>query len=110
MEPNEIQNLARIKNLYAIYFQSLNPGDNKIKTNVAEIKFINYFELGCAITDMLKLCILALDDDSKNISETNKSQSINVGLILEMVLDMFPLHEFEFLSEMHRVINEDAIA
>ena len=109
METNEIQNLARIKNLYAIYFQSLNSRDNKIKTNVAEIKFINYFELGCAITDMLKLCILALDD-SKNISETNKSQSINVRLILEMVLDMFPLHEFEFLSEMHRVINEDAIA
>ena len=107
MEPNEIQNLERLKNLYFLYFQSVNPRDNKTKTNVAEIKFANYFELGCVITDMLKLCVLSLDHDSSNISEINKSKSVNVSLILEIVLDMFPLHEFEFLSEMNRVFNED---
>ena len=107
MEPNEIQNLERLKNLYLLYFQSVNPRDNKTKTNVAEIKFANYFELGCVITDMLKLCVLSLDNDSSNISEINKSKSVNVSLILEIVLDMFPLHEFEFLSEMNRVFSED---
>lgn len=103
METNEIKNLERPKKLADLYFRSLKPVDDKTETNVAQIKFINYLELGCVITDMLKLCILALEQDAHKISNTNRSQSINVSLILEMVLDMFPLHEFEFLSEINRV-------
>jgi hypothetical protein len=47
---------------------------------------------------MIKLCILALDHEADKISMTNRNQ-INVSLILETVLEMFPLDEFEFLSE-----------
>ncbi|MCV2486254.1 hypothetical protein OD917_15055 [Flavobacterium sp. SH_e] len=55
---------------------------------------------GCVVTDMLKLCILALEQDALKISETNKSKSINVDLILDTVLQLISMDEFEFLSEM----------
>jgi len=64
--------------------------------------------LGCVISDMLKLCILALDEDVPKIVSTNKSQAINVALILETLLQLFSLDEFEFLSEVSRILFEDS--
>lgn len=53
---------------------------------------------------MLKLCILALEHEEHKISETRKDQSINVALMLEVLLQLFPLDEFEFLSEIKQLV------
>ncbi|WP_281631153.1 hypothetical protein [Flavobacterium luteolum] len=105
MESNEIKNLD-LRKLASLYFHTLKPANNE--TNVAEIKFQNYLELGCVITDMLKLCILALEQDAHKISETDKSQSINIGLILETVLQLIPQDEFDFLSEIDYLLNRNS--
>lgn len=103
METNEIKNLEQLQKLTARYFSTLKPADEKTENNVVQIKFSNYFELGCVITNMLKMCILTIDHDAHKISETNKNP-INVSLILETVLEMFPLDEFEFLSEISDIL------
>ncbi|SHL01973.1 hypothetical protein [Flavobacterium chilense] len=108
METTEIKNLEYFKQLTARYFHTLKSDNDKTEPNTAQIKFVNYCELGCVITDMLKLCILALDEDAPKLVNTNKSQAINVGLILETVLQLFPLDEFEFLSEVSRMLFEDS--
>lgn len=104
METNEIETLARLKTLTAQYFTTLKPTTDKNSYTV-QFKVINYLELGCVITDMLKLCILALDLDMHNIAE-KKAQAINVSLILETVLQMFPLDEFEYLSYVGEMVSE----
>ena len=43
--------------------------DDESQTYIAQIKVLNYFELGCVISDMIKLCILALDHDMHNVEE-----------------------------------------
>ncbi|PIF33568.1 hypothetical protein CLU81_4185 [Flavobacterium sp. 9] len=96
METNEIEKLAKLKRLTAQYFTTLKPTNSK-NSSVVQFRVVNYLELGCVITDMLKLCILALDHDMHKIEE-KKNESINVSLILETVVQMFPLDEFEFLS------------
>ncbi|SHF83534.1 hypothetical protein [Flavobacterium defluvii] len=105
MKTNEIKNLDHLKKLTSLYFRTLKPLDDNTENNVAQIKFANYFELGCAITNLLKMCILTLDHDAHKISNTNKNP-INVSLILEMVLEIFPLDEFEFLSEVSEMFIE----
>ncbi|MFH6963970.1 hypothetical protein ACHRVK_16395 [Flavobacterium plurextorum] len=105
METTEIKNLERLKKLITSYFRTLKQSEDKTETNVTQIKFANYYELGCVITNMLKMCVLALDHDAHKISTTNRDQ-INVSLILEQVLEMFPLHEFEFLSEISELFIE----
>ncbi|KQO23021.1 hypothetical protein ASF10_08030 [Flavobacterium sp. Leaf82] len=105
METNEMETLARLKKLTALHFRTLKPANDKSETYIAQIKVLNYFELGCIITDMLKLSILALDHDMHNVAE-KKNQSINVGLILETVVQMFPLDEFEFLSCVGEIVGE----
>ncbi|WP_264552300.1 hypothetical protein [Flavobacterium sp. N2038] len=108
METNEIKNSENLRKLASRYFTTLKPADHKTKENVVEIKFQNYLELGCVITDMLKLCVLALNDDAPKLPDAKKSDEINVGLILETVLQMIPLDEFEFLSEINYKLMTDS--
>ena len=105
MKNNEIETLARLKKLTAQYFTTLKPTTEK-NTYVVQFKVVNYLELGCVITDMLKLCILALDHDMHKIDEM-KHESINVSLILETVVQMFPLNEVEYLSYVGEVVGGD---
>ncbi|MBF4518467.1 hypothetical protein IRZ71_19090 [Flavobacterium sp. ANB] len=105
MVENETKNLENLRKLTARYFNTLNPSNDKTGTYTAQIKFANYFELGCVITNMIKLCILAVDQDSHKISD--KNSSINVSLILEMILEMFPMNEFELLSDISEILIAD---
>ncbi|KQB41159.1 hypothetical protein [Flavobacterium aquidurense] len=107
MEPNEIKSLNSLRKLTARYCTTLNPSPDKKEFYTAKIELLNYYELGCIITNMLKLCILALENESHKISETDKKAPINVSLILETVLEMFPMDEFEMLSEINEILVGD---
>jgi len=89
----EINDLDYIKKQSAQYLNILKTAD---KGYNAEIKVLNYSELGCVITNMLKLCILALEQDN------GKKLSIDVGLVLEQALQLFPTDEMELLD----IVNE----
>ncbi|MFC0778845.1 hypothetical protein [Flavobacterium sp. HJSW_4] len=94
MDIKELKDLEYIKKQSAQYLNILKPTDNK--TCNAEVKVLNYSELGCLITNTLKLCIMALEN------ENNKNPSIDVGLVLEQALHLFPTDEMELLD----IINE----
>lgn len=108
METEKSKKLEDIKKLAFQYFNTLKPVNDKKKLYTAQIKFLNYYELGCVINDMLKLCVLALDQDAHKISESNKNSAINVSLLLETVLQLFPMDEFEFLTEINHVLVSDS--
>lgn len=105
MKTDETETLERLRTLTALHFQTLKPANDKSKIYTVPINFLNYFELGCVISDMIKLCILALDHDMHNVGE-KKKQSINVSLILETVLQLFPLDEMEFLGCVGEMVGE----
>jgi len=89
----EINDLDYIKKQSAQYLNVLKSAD---KGYNAELKVLNYSELGCVITNMLKVCILALENDNY------KKPLIDVGLVLEQALQLFPTDEMELLD----IINE----
>lgn len=68
METKEIQNLDNIKKLSALYFNTLKRANDENDVYTAEIKFLNYYELGCVVKNMLQLCILAVDNETHKIS------------------------------------------
>ena len=47
----------------------------------------------------MKLCIVALDHDGAELPDTIENQFIDVGLILGIALQLFPVNEFELLNE-----------
>lgn len=103
METNETNTLARLKKLTSKYCKTLTPTD-KTGTHIAQIKMLNYYELGCTITEIIKLCIVALEQEAHQTSTTIKYSPINVALVLEMVLEMFPLDEFELITEINELL------
>jgi len=106
MEAKEIKDLQYLRKLMSQNLNTLKGPNDKTEFYTAEIKLVNYFELGCVITNMLKLCILALDHEAPKISGTVKNPSINVALILEVVMQLFPVDEFELLSEINELLIE----
>ncbi|WP_281631331.1 hypothetical protein [Flavobacterium luteolum] len=90
MKVAEIEYLKKQSAQYLNILKTADKGYN------AEINVLNYSELGCVITNMLKLCILALEN------ENHKTPSIDVGLVLEQALQLFPTDEMELLD----IVNE----
>ncbi|WP_433780693.1 hypothetical protein [Flavobacterium anhuiense] len=105
METNQTEKLQKLQKLTAKYFTTLKP-TNEANSYTAQFKVVNYLELGCLITDLLKLSILALDNDMHNFSKKDKSATINVSLILETILHLFPMDEMEFLVFVGEVAGE----
>lgn len=110
MKTNEIKKLVRLKKLTAKYCNTLTRSADKGGTHTAQIKVLNYYELGCTITEIIKLCIVALEQDAHQTSTTIKYSPINVALVLEMVLEMFPLDEFELITEINEVLTGDTFS
>lgn len=96
--------MENLRELTTRYFNTLKPSPDKKGTFTAQIKLSNYSELGCVITEILKLCIVALDHEAHKTSDTIKNSPINVALVLEMVLEMFPTDEFEVLDEINQML------
>lgn len=99
MKMVEIEKLEYLKNLSTQYLNILQPTEDKF--HCAQIKVLNYSELGCVITSMLKLCILALEQ------ENCKKQTIDIGLVLEQALHLFPTDEMELLDIISEVLVEN---
>lgn len=100
METEQLRNLEHIRKMSVRYLNTLKP---KIEKGYnAEIKMLNYSELGCVITNMLKLCILALEQNS------GKNQAIDIGLILEQALHLFPTDEMELLDLVQEILVKEA--
>ena len=100
METEQLKNLEYIKKIAIQYLNTLKPKDGK--SSSAEIKMLNYSELGCVITNMLKLCILALEQDN------GKNQEIDVGLILEQALHLYPTDEMELLDLVQEMLVQES--
>lgn len=109
METNEIKNLENIRKLSVRYFNTLKPVTHKTDIYTAEIRVLSYYELAYVISNMLKLCILALDQEAPVISNTVKNTSINVGVVLEIVTQLLPVNEIEFLDEIQQLLIVDVV-
>lgn len=107
MEKNEIENLENLKKLAAAYLKSADQPNSKTKALATTIRLQNYFELSYAITDLLKLCILSLEQEEHQ-KTTDRKSAVNVAMILEMVIQLFPMEEFEFLSELNQLVFTDS--
>lgn len=99
MDADEIKKLETIKALSNRLLNTLKPVDDKRGMCSAEIRIYDYYELVSIIRNLMKLCIIALDQDSAEVPSTIENQYIDVGLILGIALQLFPVDEFELINE-----------
>ena len=99
MDTDEIIKQERIGMLSERLLNTLKPADDKRGMYNAEIRVYDYLELVSIIRNLMKLCIIALDNDSAEVPPTVLNQNIDVGLILGVALQLFPIDEFELINE-----------
>lgn len=107
METDEIKKLEEIKVLSGRLFNTLQRAEDKRGMYNAEIRVYDYYELASIIKNLMKLCIIALDRDSAVVPVTIQNKHIDVGLILGIALQLFPLDEFELLNEIADLFSEN---
>jgi hypothetical protein len=96
MELQNIKSLGNLQTLTAEYLNTLKPVQDEKDIYNVKIKVGSYYELGSIITNMIKSSILALD---QNEAKDSNYESINVVLLLETVLQLFPMDELELLDK-----------
>ncbi|MFD2940116.1 hypothetical protein ACFS3A_08710 [Flavobacterium notoginsengisoli] len=92
-----IENLENLKKLTVLYLNTLKPVSEEKNMYEAKIKLSSYTELSSIITQILKSCILVL--------EINANTETDVSLMLEMVLQLLPVDEFELLDRISEIVN-----
>lgn len=83
--------LKTIKKLTCNCLNTLRPVDNKNRIHSAEIKVSDYYELSSVIRNLMKLCIVALDQDTDEVPTTVKNSRLILGLFLELPCSYFQL-------------------
>lgn len=107
MKTDEIKKLEQIKRLSARMLNTLKRAEDKIGMYNAVIRVYDYQELACVIRSLMKLCIIALDHESAEVPPTIENQHIDVGLIMGIALQLFPVDEFEFLNEITDLFSDN---
>jgi hypothetical protein len=106
MKEDETIKEEQIRELVDRYFNTLKPKE-ETEFGVAQIRMEGYCELSYTIFNLVKLCILALDQEAPRISRTIKSSSVDVGVVLKIVAQLLPRDEIEFLDEINDMLMED---
>jgi hypothetical protein len=107
METDEIKKLEQIKRLSGRMLNTLKRAEDKRGMYNAVIRVYDYQELSCVIRSLMKLCIIALDQESAEVPPTIENQYIDVGLIMGIALQLFPVDEFEFLNEITELFSDN---
>lgn len=105
METDEIVKLKKIGMLSERLLNTLKHAEDKRGMYIAEIRVYDYYELASIIKNLMKLCITAVHYDRVEVPPTIANQHIDVGLILGIALQLFPIDEFELINEISDLYN-----
>jgi len=91
-----------LEELATRHFKRLQPDPKKEGVYTATIKFIGYADLMCFVTDLIKLSITSyIDNEDNGYGEDSGSivnSKVNIANILEIVIQLLPMHEAEYLD------------
>jgi hypothetical protein len=82
-----------------MYFKTLHPTANP-SVHTIPITTTGYADLLCTVSELLRLCITVAHADDSTLMP---NPQVNIANLLEIALQLLPLHEGEFLDECYRL-------
>ncbi|MFD2907508.1 hypothetical protein ACFSX9_02050 [Flavobacterium ardleyense] len=71
------------------------------------VNFANYVCLFGTISDLMKLCSVAIASEEPFVSDTVDNPTIDVASVLELAMQLIPHPEAEFLDEVKAILNKE---
>ena len=101
-EKDLIQKLYELQGVYSEHtIPSKRKGCYEVKVTVEGHQHLMFL-----ITDLIKVCILALDEGARGGDAKIPNPQINVGEVLRLALDIIPYEHMQFIEEVEELIQE----
>ncbi|WP_268846868.1 hypothetical protein [Flavobacterium aestivum] len=102
MESNTIKITQDLEELATQLFTTLAPNKLEKGLYTASFSVCDYSHLMFIITDLMKLCVSAIEDES----EFGSYSKINIAQILKIVIELLPTDEAAFLDKSREIFSK----
>ncbi|MFV8343582.1 hypothetical protein [Flavobacterium sp. XS2P39] len=103
METNGIKKIQELQEMVNTHFTKLKPNEKEKNTCTVSFTVYDYSHLMFIISDLMKLCIYATEDEFGLDSCSVVSSKINIAQILEIAIELLPIDEAEFLDQSRKL-------
>ena len=102
---NEASLIDQLKELEKMYFHALKPYIPEKGLYSIELITEGYCETSFMISDLIKVCIVALENENLSTRSIPQPHS-NISGVLGYILDLIPHDEMEFLDKARKLLSE----
>jgi hypothetical protein len=100
MELSVIKKLTNLNELTGKHFTSLSPDKYKKEVYTASFGVVGYKDLIFVVSDLIKLCIKAIEAEESHDPGLIVSPLVNISNILEIAIQLLPIDEAELLDQL----------
>jgi hypothetical protein len=106
MELSAIKTLTDLKELTDEHFTSLSPDKYKKEVYNASFGVAGYKDLIFVVSDLIKLCIKAVEAEESHDPGLIVSPLVNISNILEIAIQLLPIDEAELLDQLRALMEK----
>ena len=104
MKAKDVGQNGALQALFKRNFTRLQAHGSKSDVMIAQVGFSDYCDLMFVIADLLRLCIMATENDIENVPNSLVRRNVDVACILELALGLLPVDEMEVLDEVRKMM------
>ncbi|WP_268846558.1 hypothetical protein [Flavobacterium aestivum] len=104
METNNIKTKHELHELVSALFTTLTPDKQKKDLYAVSFTVYDYSHLMLIISDLIRLCVRSIEDESERGSDSEESSKVNIAQILNIAIELLPIDEAEFLDKSREIL------
>jgi hypothetical protein len=109
METNKIKTTPELQELASTLFTTITPDKRKKDLYTVSFTVCDYCHLMLVISDLMKLCVCVIEDESERGSDSKGNSKVNIAQILNIAIELLPIDEAAFLDKSRELfLKEDS--
>lgn len=103
---NDLKTLEYLKGFSKKHFKKLKPCQEAKGWYSVEVRVLSYFDAFAIAHNLIKICLMTLENDVPEISNAIPNTRIDPRDLLEIALQLMPIDEIEMLDEIHKLVRD----
>lgn len=101
---DDLKTLEYLKCFSKKHFRKLKPCRQAKGWYTVEVRVLSYFDAFAIAHNLIKICLMTLENDAPEISNAIPNTRIDSRDLLEIALQLMPIDEIEMLDEIHKLV------
>jgi len=99
METNNSKTKQELHELVSALFTTITPSKQKKDLYTVSFTVYDYSHLILIVSDLISLCVRAIEDESERGSDAKGNSKVNIAQILNIANELLPIDEAAFLDK-----------